>query len=78
MELGTDKVHVRATTISPGSTDTELLDSVTSNLKSNLEAFYQKNAISPQTIADAILYAIKVPENVSVNEIIMRATDQDV
>jgi len=78
-EAATDKVHVRATVISPGAIATELLNSITSpDVKNGLQAFYDQVAIKPQSIADAISFAIDEPRDVSVNEIIVRPTDQEV
>lgn len=78
LELATDKTHIRATTISPGAIATELLTTVTSDVKEGLQSFYDAVAISPQAIAEAITFAIEQPDSVGINEIIVRPTDQDV
>lgn len=68
--------HIRTTIISPGSTDTELIEAISgAALKSNItEAM--KIAIHPSSIARAIAFAIEQPVDVAINEMIIRPTIQ--
>jgi NADP-dependent 3-hydroxy acid dehydrogenase YdfG len=56
---------VRVTLIEPGSVDTPFFDSP------------PKDALEPDDIARAILYAVTQPPHVDVNELLMRPTSQD-
>ena len=73
-EVG-DKIKV--TIISPGFINTTFVDTVTNTkIKEELISLRDKFAISPNVIAEAIVYAIDQPTNVDVNEIIIRPTAQ--
>lgn len=68
---------VRVTIISPGAVATELADHISSK---DVKGFMQPVldiAISPTAIADAIVYALSQPRDVSVNEILIRPTAQE-
>lgn len=63
---------LRVTTIFPGLVETEILDSITvPEVRAQAESFYD-NALSPDTIVDAIIYSLSQPANVDVNEIVVR------
>ncbi|WP_018885744.1 SDR family oxidoreductase [Paenibacillus massiliensis] len=68
--------NIRTTIISPGSTNTELIEAISGpELKSNItEAM--KIAIDPSGIARAIAFAIEQPADVAINEMIIRPTIQ--
>lgn len=67
---------IRVTTVSPGVTETELLDSVTEPAAAELaQAVWDRMAMSPDAVAAAISYAISQPD-VDVNEIVVRPTGQ--
>ncbi len=67
---------IRVTTISPGVTETELLDSVTDPAARQLSrAVWDKIAMSPDAVAAAISYAIG-QRDVDVNEIVVRPAGQ--
>ena len=68
---------IRSTNISPGAVATELGNSITdeATLKS-MDAIYEI-AIDADAIARAITYAIEQPQDVDVNEIIIRPTKQE-
>jgi NADP-dependent 3-hydroxy acid dehydrogenase YdfG len=69
---------IRTTIISPGAVDTELPDSVTeADVSDGVKANYAKNAISPDSFARAVAYAIGQPDDVDINEILFRPTIQD-
>src|SRR5437870_1867480 len=65
---------VRVTIISPGVVESELADTITdAGAKKAMDEF-RANAMSPDAIARAILFAIEQPAGVSVSEIIVRPT----
>jgi NADP-dependent 3-hydroxy acid dehydrogenase YdfG len=64
---------IRVTTICPGVTETELVDSVTDPAARELAgAVWKKLAMSPDAVAAAISYAVSQPEWTDVNEIVVR------
>ena len=66
--------NIRVTTISPGVVETELGSDITDDsAKSALQEF-RKTALTPDAIASAVLYAVSQPDNVDVNEVIVRLT----
>ncbi|MGL5942054.1 MAG: SDR family oxidoreductase [Waterburya sp.] len=65
---------IRVTTISPGVVETELGSDITDDsAKSALQEFRQ-TALTPDAIAQAVLYALSQADNVDVNEVIVRLT----
>jgi NADP-dependent 3-hydroxy acid dehydrogenase YdfG len=69
--------HLRVTIISPGFVKTNILGSVTnSEVKSQLQETMDKLAMSPEAIARAIAFAIEQPDDVDINEIVLRPTAQ--
>jgi len=68
---------LRVTIITPGFVNTNLANSMTNtDVKAQIFSAMEKMAISPNSIAQAILYAIEQPANVDVGEIIIRPTAQ--
>lgn len=68
--------RVRVTNISPGAIATELPNTITDDqAKENVKPALDI-AIDPQSIADAVRYALEQPADVSINEIIVRPTAQ--
>ena len=66
--------NIRVTIISPGVVETELGSDITDrSAKSALQEF-RKTALTPDAIASAVLYAVSQPDNVDVNEVIVRPT----
>lgn len=66
--------NIRVTTISPGVVETELGSDITDDsAKSALQEF-RKTALTPDAIAKAVMYAVSQPDNVDVNEVIVRLT----
>ncbi|MGB3760398.1 MAG: SDR family oxidoreductase [Rivularia sp. (in: cyanobacteria)] len=72
--LRQESPNIRVTTISPGVVETELgLDITEASAKEALQEF-RKISLTPDAIARAILYAVSQPNDVDVNEIIVRPT----
>lgn len=65
---------IRVTTISPGTVDSELADSIADLDAANAMKAFRKHTISPAAIAEAIAFAISQPADVDVSEIIVRPT----
>ncbi|GAC1311129.1 MAG: SDR family oxidoreductase [Steroidobacteraceae bacterium] len=69
--------NIRTTVISPGAVETELPDSITEpDVAANVRKFYSENAISADSFARAVAFAMGQPEDVDVNEILYRPTKQ--
>ncbi|MFD1706425.1 SDR family oxidoreductase [Siminovitchia sediminis] len=70
--------NIRTTLLSPGSVETELVNSV--NDEEVLHMIQQEgsldHSLNSEDIANAILYAIQQPSTVSVNDMIIRPTAQ--
>ncbi|CAN5335359.1 SDR family oxidoreductase [soil metagenome] len=67
---------VRVTTICPGLVTSELTESITvPAFKERAKKLYE-GAISADAIADAVVYAIGQPDQVAVNEIVVRPLSQ--
>lgn len=67
---------VRVTSICPGLVASELTDSITVPAFRERAQKLFEGAMSPDVIADAIVYAIAQPEHVAVNEIVVRPLSQ--
>lgn len=63
---------VRATAISPGVVDTELADHISDSSAREAMAEFRRIALEADAIARAITYAVEQPDDVDVNEIIVR------
>lgn len=68
--------NVRTTTISPGAVATELTHTITDENAIQALKDRKRTPIKSEDIANAVFYAISQPENVSVNEMIVKPTDQ--
>lgn len=76
--LRAENPDIRVTIISPGLIATELEDTTTvEEIRKQVKEFYAQHAISPRVIADAIAYAIGQPDEVDINEMLIRPTTQD-
>ena len=62
------------TIVSPGVVATELGDEITDPASKSFLADLRKNALTPDAIARAIAYAVEQPDDVDVNEVIVRPT----
>jgi NADP-dependent 3-hydroxy acid dehydrogenase YdfG len=70
---------VRVVVVEPGMVDTELRDHITqvAAKERSMAAAASVRQLQADDIANAILYAVTAPEHVSVNEILIRPTDQE-
>jgi NADP-dependent 3-hydroxy acid dehydrogenase YdfG len=70
--------NIRTTVISPGAVDTELPGSVTEpDVAENVNTLYESVAVSADSFASMVLFAMSQPEDVDVNEILFRPTRQE-
>ena len=68
--------NVRTSIISPGLTESELMNTITDEAIKPMITQMAGMAISANSIASAVAYIISQPEDVDVNEIIIRPTAQ--
>ena len=77
LRMETRKDNIRVTILSPGAIDSELKEGTSNEEASrNVKDFY-KIAIPADSIARAVAYAIEQPDNVEIDEIVVRPTVQD-
>ena len=70
--------NIRTTIISPGAVATELPNSITeADVARGIGQFYEQYAISADSFARAVAFAIGQPEDVDINEILFRPTRQE-
>jgi NADP-dependent 3-hydroxy acid dehydrogenase YdfG len=74
--LRQESKNIRVTTISPGAIETELGSDITEESSKEFLNELRKIVISPDAIARAVLYAITQPDDVDVNEVIIRPVQQ--
>ncbi|MDZ4870712.1 MAG: putative oxidoreductase [Chroococcidiopsis cubana SAG 39.79] len=72
--LRQESKNIRVTTISPGVVETQLGAEITDNAAKDLMKEIRKTALTPDAIARAVLYAVSQPDDVDVNEVIVRLT----
>ena len=71
--------NIRVTIIDPGAVETELPDHITDeDAREGLSGLLSLEMLQAEDIASAITYAVTQPERVSVNEILIRPTQQPV
>jgi NADP-dependent 3-hydroxy acid dehydrogenase YdfG len=69
---------IRTTVISPGAVDTELPESITEpDVAERTKKMYAEQAISADSFARAVLFAMSQPADMDVNEILYRPTKQE-
>jgi NADP-dependent 3-hydroxy acid dehydrogenase YdfG len=66
--------RIRVTVISPGTTTSELADTITDPTARDAMKAFRAITISPEAIANSVLYAVSQPDDVDVSEIIIRPT----
>ncbi|MGW4798884.1 SDR family oxidoreductase [Nonomuraea sp. NPDC004297] len=67
---------IRVTTVSPGVVESELAESITDPAARAAMRTYRADTIPPDSIAQAISYAIGRPPGVDVNELVIRPARQ--
>jgi len=70
--LRQESKNIRVTIISPGVVETELGSDISDETSKGFLQELRKTALTPDAIARAVLYAVAQPEDVDVNEIIVR------
>jgi len=78
LRLEVKPYNIRTTVISPGAVATELPNSIVEpDISANIHKFYETTAISAESFARAVSFAICQPEDMDVNEIVFRPTKQE-
>jgi NADP-dependent 3-hydroxy acid dehydrogenase YdfG len=68
---------IRVTVVSPGATESELADAISDeSLRTRVVQEYRQKVIPADAIARAIAFAISQPDDVDVNELVVRPTAQ--
>jgi NADP-dependent 3-hydroxy acid dehydrogenase YdfG len=71
--------NIRVTVVAPGAVETELPDHITDeDARESLSGLMSLERLQAEDIAGAVAYAVTQPERVSVNEILIRPTQQPV
>jgi len=65
---------IRVTCIHPGVVESELADTITDPVAADAMKSYRAIALQPDAIGRAVRYAIEQPDDVDVNEIVIRPT----
>lgn len=77
METVMEGSNIHATTIYPGAVKTELLNTIApSETKAMVEKFYEEAGMTPDVIADAVLYALSQPDSVNVSDLVIRPSKE--
>ncbi|NDV88360.1 SDR family NAD(P)-dependent oxidoreductase [Aurantimonas aggregata] len=66
--------QIRVTCVHPGVVESELADTITDPVTAEAMKAYRTIALKPDAIARAVRYAIEQPDDVDVNEIVVRPT----
>ncbi len=74
--LRAENDDIRVTIISPGATESELADTISHDETRTMIDRFRELAIPADAIARSIAYAIEQPDDVDVNEIVIRPTRQ--
>lgn len=71
--------HIKTTMISPGAVETELYRTISDEtVREQTKNQEQENGLKPIDIAHAVAYAIDQPDDVAINEILLRPRSQKV
>ena len=71
--------NIRVTVVEPGAVETELTDHITDeDAREAVSSLHKLEILQSEDIANAIVYAVTQPERASVNEILIRPTQQPV
>lgn len=77
MESAMEGTNIRTTTIYPAAIKTELLNTITDeNAATGMSGLYDQFAISPDSIAEIVAFAMEQPENVNISEFTVGPTAQ--
>jgi NADP-dependent 3-hydroxy acid dehydrogenase YdfG len=77
LRLEVKPFNIRTTVISPGATDTELIDHITEpDVLEGVRKVYEA-AIPAASFARAVVFALEQPQDMDVNEIVFRPTTQE-
>ncbi len=69
--------NIRVTVVEPGAVETELASHITDEeAREGMSGILSGEILQPEDIASAIAYCVTQPERVSVNEILIRPTEQ--
>lgn len=74
--LRQESKNIRVTTISPGVVETELGSDITDESAKGMLQELRQTALASDAIARAVLYAVSQPDDVDVNEVIVRPIRQ--
>jgi NADP-dependent 3-hydroxy acid dehydrogenase YdfG len=66
--------ELRVTTVSPGTTESELAEHITDPAAAAAMKLFRATTIDAEAIACAVLYALEQPADVSVSELVVRPT----
>ena len=70
--------NIRTPIISPGAVESELPDSITDpDIGAAISKFYKETAISADSFANMVAFAMSQPDDVDINEILFRPTRQE-
>lgn len=72
--LRQENSQLRVTCVHPGVVESELADTITDPIAAQAMADYRTIALQPGAIGRAVRYAIEQPDEVDVNEIVVRPT----
>jgi NADP-dependent 3-hydroxy acid dehydrogenase YdfG len=72
--LRQERRDIRVTCIHPGVVESELADTITDPAAAEAMKAYRAVALQPDAIGRAVRYALEQPEDVDVNEIVVRPT----
>jgi len=71
--------NIRTTIISPGAVSTELLEHISEkDIQAGTKEFVSRIAVSADTFARTVAFAVNEPDDVDINEILFRPTAQPV
>lgn len=65
---------IRVTTLSPGVVETELGSDITDESAKGALQNFRKISLTPDAIAQAVLYAASQPDDIDINEVVIRPT----
>ncbi len=72
--LRQERSDIRVTCIHPGVVESELADTITDRAAAEAMKTYRTIALQPDAIGRAVRYVLEQPEDVDVNEIVVRST----